>query len=52
MMLIPATANAFQEDRERATDAGMDGFMSKPLNLERLRQELCSVCLSKQAPSG
>jgi signal transduction histidine kinase/CheY-like chemotaxis protein len=45
--IVALTANAFLEDRENATKAGMDGFMSKPLRLEILRQELCAICLTK-----
>ncbi len=34
------TANAFDEDRERAIDAGMDAFLAKPVRVEELRETL------------
>ena len=38
--ILALTAAAFPEDRRRATDAGMDGFLSKPLIPEELYREL------------
>ena len=34
--IIALTANAFREDMEKCHQAGMDDFISKPVNLERL----------------
>ncbi len=38
--IVALTANAMQEDRERCFDAGMDGFISKPVSLAALQQAL------------
>ena len=34
--IIAMTANAFAEDRKRARECGMDGFLSKPIVIEEL----------------
>ncbi|WP_052051955.1 ATP-binding protein [Chromobacterium haemolyticum] len=38
--IIALTAGAFQEDREAAMSAGMDGFMTKPIDIGRLQDEI------------
>jgi len=38
--IIALTANAFVEDREAALAAGMDGFVTKPLNREHLAEAI------------
>jgi CheY-like chemotaxis protein len=41
--IIALTANAFDEDREACLAAGMDGFLVKPLQRERLIDTLASL---------
>lgn len=41
--IIGLSANAFQEDIEKAEKSGMNAYLSKPLDLDRLRQTLNQV---------
>ena len=41
--ILAMTANAFDEDRRAAIDVGMNGFLSKPIQIEELIQTLQSV---------
>jgi len=41
--IIAVTANALKGDRERYFEAGMDGYVSKPLSMDSLKVEIESV---------
>ena len=38
--IIAMTANAFAEDRKRAFDAGMNGHIAKPINVDVILENL------------
>ena len=44
--IIAMTANAFEEDRQNALKAGMDGHIAKPLDIPHLLQVLADVLKS------
>ena len=41
--ILAMTANAFDEDRKKAVKCGMNGFLSKPINIEEIFKELRTV---------
>ena len=41
--IIAMTANAYQEDKNEALDAGMDGYITKPINPDDIRAVLIKV---------
>ncbi|MGN0968484.1 MAG: response regulator [Oscillospiraceae bacterium] len=45
--ILAMTANAFDEDRRAAAECGMDGFLSKPIDIEEVIQTLQSVLNGK-----
>ncbi|MEI3187477.1 MAG: response regulator [Lachnospiraceae bacterium] len=36
------TANAFEEDRELAKEAGMTGYLAKPIQIDKMLKEISS----------
>ena len=38
--IIAMTANAFEDDRQKTREAGMDGHLSKPIDMKQLQQVL------------
>ena len=50
--ILALTANAFDEVRERALAAGMDGYLTKPLLLDALRRALERWLPQDAAPRG
>ena len=43
--IVAMTANAFDEDRKAAAESGMNGFISKPINLDEIIEVLHSALL-------
>lgn len=41
--IIAMTANAFEEDREKAMRVGMNGYIAKPINIEKMFSTLNSI---------
>lgn len=44
MPIIAMTAHAMRGDRERCLEAGMDGYVAKPISMETLLEAMDIVC--------
>jgi len=49
--IIAMTANAMSEDRQRCLDAGMDDYIAKPLNIDKLRAMLNGLSVAVKPDS-
>ncbi|NRA38069.1 MAG: response regulator [Planctomycetes bacterium] len=45
--IIAMTANAFKEDREACLESGMDAYLAKPVNIEKLLSVVNTLILQK-----
>ncbi len=50
--IIALTAHAMADDRQRCLDSGMDGYVSKPINKQRLFSEIERVLSSGNQPEN
>ena len=41
-LLFTLTANAFEEDRALAIEAGMNGYLTKPIDVEKMMKTIAS----------
>ncbi len=48
--IIAMTANALKEDRDRCLEAGMDGYLAKPVSLQALQSEIARVLTASGVP--
>ena len=49
LAIIAVTAFAMKDDRDRALAAGFDGYLSKPIDVRRLSEQLTSIVAAEAA---
>lgn len=45
--IIAMSANAFDEDKKKALKVGMDGYISKPIDMEKLQSQIIEILKEK-----
>lgn len=45
--IIAMSANAFDEDKKKALNVGMDGYISKPIDMEKLQSQIIEILKEK-----
>ena len=45
--IIAMSANAFDEDKKQALNVGMDGYISKPIDMEKLQSQIIEILKEK-----
>lgn len=51
VVIVAVTADAFADDVDKCLDAGMDGYIAKPINPELMYRTLCQLLEKKQKQS-
>ncbi len=49
--ILALTAHAMAADRQRCLDAGMDGYISKPVRIDELANAIAAVCPGQTTPT-
>ncbi len=50
--IVAATANAFSQDRRDCLDAGMNGFLAKPMTKQGLMEAILAVLTRERRAAG